>query len=75
MLAVDHRPRHLVSVHRSAERLLSDRQVRALASLAGQFGTVEVTEDGTDVMATLTGWNWKSERLFTEELRFPSGTR
>jgi phosphodiesterase/alkaline phosphatase D-like protein len=38
----------------------------------GQFGTIEVWDDGTTIQATLTGWNWESERLFTEVVRFPA---
>lgn len=38
----------------------------------GQFGTIEVRDDGTTIQATLTGWNWESERLFTEVVRFPA---
>lgn len=37
----------------------------------GQFGTVEIQDDGTTIRATLTGWNWESERLFTDVVRFP----
>jgi phosphodiesterase/alkaline phosphatase D-like protein len=37
----------------------------------GQFGTIEVRDDGTTIQATLTGWNWESEQLFTEVVRFP----
>jgi phosphodiesterase/alkaline phosphatase D-like protein len=37
----------------------------------GQFGTVEIHDDGTTVEATLTGWDWTSQRLFTEVVRFP----
>jgi hypothetical protein len=40
----------------------------------GQFGTLDVRDDGTSVAVTLTGWNWRTERLFTEEVRFPSGS-
>jgi hypothetical protein len=41
----------------------------------GQFGTVAVRDDGTTIQATLTGWNWESERLFTEVVRFPGAPR
>jgi phosphodiesterase/alkaline phosphatase D-like protein len=37
----------------------------------GQFGTVEIDDDGTNIQATLTGWNWASQRLFTQVVRFP----
>jgi phosphodiesterase/alkaline phosphatase D-like protein len=40
----------------------------------GQFGTVEIQDDGTTIRATLTGWNWESERLFTEVVRFPGAS-
>ena len=36
VLAVDHRPQQLLSVHRDGQRLLSHRQVRALTDLAGR---------------------------------------
>ena len=37
----------------------------------GQFGQVEVRDDGTNVEVTLTGWRWDATRLFTKELSFP----
>lgn len=37
----------------------------------GQFGTVKIDDDGTAIQATVTGWNWESEQLFTETVRFP----
>lgn len=41
----------------------------------GQFGTVEVLDDGSSIQATLTGWNWESERLFTKVVRFPGASQ
>ena len=38
----------------------------------GQFGTVEIRDDGKRIEATLTGRNWESRRLFTEVVRFPA---
>jgi phosphodiesterase/alkaline phosphatase D-like protein/membrane-associated phospholipid phosphatase len=38
----------------------------------GQFGTVDVRDEGTAVEVTLSGWNWESRRLFSEVLRFPA---
>jgi phosphodiesterase/alkaline phosphatase D-like protein len=37
---------------------------------AGQFGTVAVDDDGTDVTVTLTGLAWDSRTLLTRTLRF-----
>jgi rifampicin phosphotransferase len=57
LLAVDHRPEHLLSVHRSVHRLLSDRQVRVLATLAARarraFGGPQDVEWAFDVEGTL----------------------
>lgn len=39
----------------------------------GQFGQIEVSDDGDDVEVTLTGWRWDATRLFTKDLRFPRG--
>jgi phosphodiesterase/alkaline phosphatase D-like protein len=36
----------------------------------GQFGSVEVRDDGRAVEVTLTGWDWQGERLFQRELTF-----
>ena len=38
----------------------------------GQFGTVDVRDSGTAVEVTLSGWNWESQRLFSEVLQFPA---
>lgn len=38
----------------------------------GQFGTIDVWDDGGAVEVTLSGWNWESRRLFTEVLHFPA---
>jgi phosphodiesterase/alkaline phosphatase D-like protein len=38
----------------------------------GQFGTVDIRDQGTAVAVTLSGWNWESRRLFSEALRFPA---
>lgn len=57
VLAVDHRPQHLLSVHRDGQRLLSHRQVRALADLAGRarraFGCPQDVEWAFDRDGTL----------------------
>jgi phosphodiesterase/alkaline phosphatase D-like protein len=36
----------------------------------GQFGSVEVRDDGTAIDVSLVGWNWQGQRLFEEELSF-----
>lgn len=52
LLAVDHRPQHLFSVHRSRDRLLTDREVRALTTLAARarqtFGSPQDVEWAVD---------------------------
>jgi hypothetical protein len=37
----------------------------------GQFGSIEVRDDGTVVEVSLSGWDWRGERLFQRELSFP----
>ncbi|HSK53719.1 MAG TPA: PEP/pyruvate-binding domain-containing protein [Jiangellales bacterium] len=57
LLAVDHRPERVLSVHRSVHRLLSGRQVRALATLAAHarraFGGPQDVEWAFDAEGTL----------------------
>jgi rifampicin phosphotransferase len=57
LLAVDHRPAHVLSVHRSVHRLLSGRQVRALATLSAHarraFGGPQDVEWAFDAEGTL----------------------
>ena len=36
----------------------------------GQFGSVEVRDDGTAIDVSLTGWDWQGERLLRQELSF-----
>ncbi|HEU0213611.1 MAG TPA: alkaline phosphatase D family protein [Jiangellaceae bacterium] len=40
----------------------------------GQFGTVEIRDDGAALEVTLSGWTWESRRLFTEVLQFPAAS-
>ena len=37
----------------------------------GQFGSVEVRDDGRVVEVSLSGWDWRGQRLFQQELSFP----
>lgn len=41
----------------------------------GQFGTIDIEDDGTSIQATLTGWNWELQRLFSRVVRFPGEPR
>jgi hypothetical protein len=36
----------------------------------GQFGTVDVADTGSAVAVTLSGWNWKNERLVSRTFEF-----
>jgi len=37
----------------------------------GQFGQVEIRDQGTHLEVTLTGWRWDATRMFTKDLSFP----
>ena len=37
----------------------------------GQYGVIDVVDDGHDVEVRLTGKNWKGEVIIAEQLRFP----
>jgi hypothetical protein len=36
----------------------------------GQYGVIDIDDDGTDIAVSLTGKNWKGEVLISEELTF-----